>query len=92
MSSEPDFIKKVKVKYLKCKKGDMHDGEILNFICIDTACKAKGLICPVCQSTLHEGHQTLHLKVFLNEINKSLYNSEDTNEFGGLQQYLRSLD
>jgi hypothetical protein len=62
---EPEQIKKLRVRYLKCSKGDLHQGEVLNFICIDPNCRSKGLICPVCQSTSHEGHQTLHLKLFL---------------------------
>lgn len=65
---------------------------MLNFICIDPACRSKGLICPVCQSTTHEGHETLHLKLFLTEINKTLYNSEEGSDLSGLSEYLRSLD
>lgn len=92
MSVEVDHIKKLRVRYLKCTKGDLHEGEVLNFICIDPACRSKGLICPVCQSTTHEGHQTLHLKLFLTEINKTLYNSEEGSDLSGLSEYLRSLD
>ena len=92
MSIEADQIKKLRVRYLKCSKGDLHEGEVLNFICVDPACRTKGLICPVCQSTTHQGHQTLHLKLFLSEINKTLYNSEDSSELSGLSEYLRSLD
>ena len=65
---------------------------MLNFICIDPACRSKGLICPVCQNTTHQGHQTLHLKLFLAEINRTLYHHEDTPQLSGLAEYLRSLD
>jgi hypothetical protein len=92
MSVESEQIKKLRVRYLKCSKGDMHEGEVLNFICIDPACRNKGLICPVCQNTTHDQHQTLHLKLFLAEINKTLYNAEETSELSGLAEYLRSLD
>jgi hypothetical protein len=92
MSIESDHIKKLRVRYLKCGKGDLHEGEVLNFICIDPACRNKGLICPVCQNTTHEHHQTLHLKLFLAEINKTLYSAEETTELSGLAEYLRSLD
>jgi len=34
----------------------------------------------------------LHLKLFLSEVNKTLYNSEDSSELSGLSEYLRSLD
>jgi hypothetical protein len=92
MSIEPDQIKKLRVRYLRCTKGDLHEGEVLNFICIDPACRAKGLICPVCQNTTHEGHKTLHLKLFLSEISRTLYNQDDSSELSGLSEYLRSLD
>jgi hypothetical protein len=92
MSIESDQIKKLRVRYLKCGKGDLHEGEVLNFICIDPACRNKGLICPVCQNTTHDHHQTLHLKLFLAEINKTLYSVEETSELSGLAEYLRSLD
>jgi len=74
MIIEPDQIKKLKVRYLKCSKGGLHEGEVLNFVCIDANCKNKGLICPVCQNTTHAGYQTMHLKIFLNEIAKNIYN------------------
>lgn len=92
MSIEPDLIKKLRVRYLRCTKGDLHEGEVLNFICIDPACRNKGLICPVCQNTTHEGHQTLHLKLFLNEISKTLYSQDESIELSGISEYLRSLD
>ena len=48
MQADPDFIKKARVRYLKCQEGGLHEGEVLNFICIDPQCRQKGLICPVC--------------------------------------------
>ena len=69
---QADFIKKTKVRYLKCREGGDHTGEVLNFICIDPTCKKKGLICSVCQIVSHSGHQVLHLKIFLSEIHKNL--------------------
>ena len=52
----------------------------MNFICIDSNCKKKGLICSVCQNSSHSGHQALHLKIFLSEIHKNLMKSNSTND------------
>lgn len=45
-----DFIKKSKVRYMKCKQGDLHDGELLTVVCVDATCNRRGLICPVCRN------------------------------------------
>lgn len=87
---EEEYIKKAKVKYFKCKQGGLHDGEIMNFICIDPNCKNKGLICPVCQSTDHEGHQSMHLKIFLAEIGKQL--GTGSSGIGTVSDHLRCLE
>ena len=65
---------------------------MLNFICVDPQCKQKGLICPVCQTTSHQGYQSLHLKVFLSEIHKTIYSKSEASELAGLADYLRSID
>lgn len=39
---------------MKCREGGLHDGEVLNFVCVDTKCAKKGLICPVCRMNDHE--------------------------------------
>jgi hypothetical protein len=31
-------IKTKRLKYLECLSGEMHEGEVLNFICIDPKC------------------------------------------------------
>lgn len=89
MSINLEQLKKLKVRYLKCSKGDLHQGEVLNFICIDPQCKNKGLVCPVCQATDHQHHHTMHLKMFLTEIDAALTHKS---ELGGLAAYLVSLD
>jgi hypothetical protein len=89
MNIDSEEFKKVRIRYLKCPRGDLHQGEVLNFICVDPLCSSKGLICPVCQSTTHQGHHTLHLKIFLAEVNRNLYQKS---EFCGLGSYLVSLD
>lgn len=43
-------IKTRAINYLNCTLGDMHEGEQLNFVCLDSNCKEIGLICPVCRS------------------------------------------
>lgn len=45
---EPD-IKNTKMKYLECNNGDLHEGEILNLVCIDPTCKDNGMICSICR-------------------------------------------
>ncbi len=51
MSSEE--IKKRKLNYLNCNFGELHEGEQLNYVCIENKCKEIGLICPVCKTIKH---------------------------------------
>jgi hypothetical protein len=52
-----DSLKKSRMQYMKCREGGLHDGELLNFVCVDTKCEKKGLICPVCRMNEHEEHK-----------------------------------
>lgn len=52
-----DYIKKSKIHYLKCDEGELHQGEVLNFVCVDSKCSKKGLICPVCRMSDHQDHK-----------------------------------
>ena len=47
----------------------------MSLVCVDSKCSAKGLICPVCKDTNHKGHNVMHLKFFLTELQNSLYES-----------------
>jgi hypothetical protein len=49
-------IKKISLSYAKCPAGDLHTGEILSLVCVDTKCQKRGLICPICKMMNHEEH------------------------------------
>lgn len=40
-----------KLKYPKCERKKEHTKESLNFVCITSTCKNRGLICVQCKST-----------------------------------------
>lgn len=52
-----DFVKKSKVHYLHCKKGNLHSGELLTLVCVDSKCTNRGLVCPVCRAEEHDTHK-----------------------------------
>ena len=54
----------MKLRYFPCKKGGDHDGEVLNYICLEQKCKNKGLICSMCKLN-HKDHTTMPLKMLL---------------------------
>lgn len=58
-------IKKYSFKHVKCNQGGMHTGEVMNMVCVDSACTHRGLICPICRMENHESHQVLPIKTFL---------------------------
>lgn len=58
-------IKKLNLTYAKCPHGDLHSGEVMNLICVDSNCGRRGIICPICRMKNHEDHEILPLKVFL---------------------------
>lgn len=51
-----ESIKGKKIQYFNCDKGNLHEGEALNYICIDEKCKNKGLMCSICLNEEHEKH------------------------------------
>ena len=63
-----DLLKQCKLRYLECQKGKLHDGEQLNFICVDSICKDSGLICSICRMEAHAKHKVFPLKMFLSEV------------------------
>lgn len=56
--------------YCECPLGDLHTGEVMNLVCVDSTCSKRGLICPVCRMKNHDEHQILPLKLFLDEVKK----------------------
>jgi hypothetical protein len=46
-------IKKMSLSYAKCPAGDLHTGEILSLVCVDSKCQKRGLICPICKMINH---------------------------------------
>lgn len=85
-------IKKLNLHYAKCSQGDLHTGEVMNMICVDSGCARKGLICPICRMKYHDEHEILPLKVFLEEVKKLFLETEDTTNLNNLSDYLRSIE
>ena len=65
--SKVDALPIIKLKYFHCRKAGLHDGEVLNYVCIEKGCQEKGLICSVCKND-HSDHHVLPLKYFLNKL------------------------
>ncbi|CAD8050421.1 unnamed protein product [Paramecium primaurelia] len=82
-------IKTRPINYLNCTFGDMHEGEQLNFVCLDTTCKEMGLICPVCRSQKHAKHKVIPLKIFLADISINVNGKQNQNS---IDQLLTQLD
>lgn len=57
-----------KITYLNCDKGDLHEGEALNYICLDNKCTDKGIMCSICLNQNHSKHNHMPLKIFLSQI------------------------
>lgn len=43
-------IKTRSINYFNCTLGDFNEREQRNFVCLDSAYKEIGLICPICRS------------------------------------------
>ena len=43
-------IKKKKLNYLTCNQGELHEGEQLNYVWIDSKNVQTTLMCPVCKT------------------------------------------
>ncbi|CAD8057396.1 unnamed protein product [Paramecium primaurelia] len=82
-------IKTRAINYLNCTLGDMHEGEQLNFVCLDTTCKEMGLICPVCRSQKHAKHKVIPLKIFLADISNNVNGKQNQNS---IDQLLTQID
>ncbi|KRX02414.1 hypothetical protein PPERSA_10031 [Pseudocohnilembus persalinus] len=53
--------------YKLCNQGGLHQGECLNYVCVEPVCYKNGLICPVCRYENHLSHKVLPLKQFLQQ-------------------------
>jgi hypothetical protein len=61
-------IKKRKLNYLYCNQGDLHEGEQLNYVFLDSKVPSTVLMCPVCKTQQGDKKQKIiPLKIFLAE-------------------------
>ncbi len=62
--------KSKKLNYFSCNKGGLHEGEHLNYICLNKECTERGLVCSICRNTDHIKHEdnVCSLKLFLNSL------------------------
>jgi hypothetical protein len=65
---EKATVEYLPVRYADCRKGGFHEGEPMNYVCLEEGCQDACLICNFCQEESHKGHQTKTLKRFLNNI------------------------
>ena len=84
-------IKKYSLKYVHCPHNGLHTGEVMNMVCVDSACSNRGLICPICRMENHETHQILPIKTFLEQIRSMFTQSDNNDDLNNLSDYLRSL-
>ncbi|KAL4436299.1 hypothetical protein ABPG74_015890 [Tetrahymena malaccensis] len=85
-----EIIKQSKLRYLECPKGHLHDGEQLNFICVDPVCKDSGLICSICRIEIHQKHKVMPLKIFLCEVASKMKSRQQLNS--NIDELLSQLD
>jgi hypothetical protein len=52
---------------MECGQRD-HEGEKVNLICLNRDCTDSPLICSLCASQNHKGHQFKPLKIYLDEL------------------------
>lgn len=49
MNQASETIKNKKIKYFECEEGDLHQGELLNYITVDPTLFSNGIICGICK-------------------------------------------
>lgn len=69
-------IKKSHFKYPRCQGGEMHDGEVMNLVCVDASCLNRGLICPICRMDSHDTHKIMPIKIFLEQVEEMFVGSD----------------
>ncbi|CAK75657.1 unnamed protein product (macronuclear) [Paramecium tetraurelia] len=77
-------IKSRVMNYFNCPLGDIHEGEQLNFVCLEANCKEMGLICPVCRTQKHSKHKVIPLKIFLADIYTNINAKQNQNSLDSL--------
>lgn len=68
-----------KLAYSKCQRGSLHDGESLNFVCLNQGCASKSLICPICKSEEHVDHEVRPFKFYVEDLWKR-FSGEQNND------------
>ena len=63
-----DTRPKYKIKYMECNQDKSHEGENLNFVCLNEGCRENSLICSMCRNDKHQKHHTKPLKFYLQEL------------------------
>lgn len=86
-----EAIKTAQIRYLECEKGCLHEGEQLNFICVDSGCKEAGIICSICRMDSHSKHKVMPLKIFLCEIASKMKSRSAQSDFN-IDELLAQLD
>lgn len=90
--SDRDSIRKLQFRYSQCQGGDLHTGELMNMVCVDSSCQHRGLICPICRMETHETHYILPLKSFLQQVQTLfVHGSGESGDLNNLSDYLRNL-
>ncbi|CAD8117262.1 unnamed protein product [Paramecium sonneborni] len=53
------------MNYFACP---LHNGHFLTLVCTDRSCNEKSLICPLCEHTDHQSHNTLPIKLMIQQV------------------------
>jgi hypothetical protein len=59
-------------KYPECTRGDFHNGEVLNLVCLEPKCIQQSIICGICYDQTHRDHKIRPLKLIINNSQKYL--------------------
>ena len=76
-----DLQPRYKIKYTECTRDKLHEGELLNFVCLHEECRDDSLICSMCRNGKHKSHPTHPLKFYLEQLKKDYeLNTRDFNQ------------
>lgn len=65
-----------KINYKTCTQDSQHDGEKMNFVCLNQDCSLQSLICSICREEQHKGHITRPLKFYIEDLKKKYENEK----------------
>lgn len=68
-------IPQYKINYKSCTQDTQHQGEKMNFVCLNEECSMQSLICSFCREEKHKGHITKPLKFYIEDL-KKIYENE----------------